>query len=318
MNIDKFSFKIDTNRKYIHFIFFGKRCKLRYNYTLADLLNKFLTICCIPKNSRLKVTRFFSQKYKEKYDLKFYTFNAQELLILFQIYNQFPKNILSVPETIKKIVEENCSLSRIGDGAELSCMINDNPKLASLKQSLLQICSSGTQKNCLVAINNFNVDKEYVSDYYRRAFALLSIKHLQKMFNKVQFTKSSLYGDAYALFFFFNNATEQEYTEKLLYISQIWKNKKILFVINPFSPILQDKKIFKDAQEKAFLFGPTEDAYSKYDEIFSDLTSNYDNSWIIYIEMGAMATVLSYELAKLGYQALDMGDFYKRICKNAP
>lgn len=84
--------------------------------------------------------------------------------------------------------------------------------------------------------------------------------------------------------------------------------------MNETSLICNDTKFFNKATQKAFIFGPSQNAFSKYDDILQNILANYDVSWLVYIEMGAMTTVLSYNLSKLGYQALDMGDFYRRVC----
>lgn len=201
MQANKFSIKHDKEKKCFYVTFFGKRRRIRYNYQFVDLINKFLTLLCLPKNTKLKVTRFFSKKHKQIYEYKFYTFQSSELLTLFNVYKKFPKNILSVNDTINKLVQNKLSISRIGDREELGAMLAESPKSPLLKEALHEICTHGTTENCLVCINNFNVDEKYISEHYRRAFALLSIRVGQTMLEKITFCTSTMYGDAYALYF---------------------------------------------------------------------------------------------------------------------
>ena len=71
-----------------------------------------------------------------------------------------------------------------------------------------------------------------------------------------------------------------------------------------------------NAQKTEYVYAPSQWAFTEYDRILNQITQNYDKDWLIYLELGSCATVLSYDLAKMGYQALDMGDFYSRIIMN--
>lgn len=197
-------------------------------------------------------------------------------------------------------------------------MISVDCKFPELAQKLKEICKTGTTKNCLVCFNNFHIDNKTSPEYFKKAWAYYySNFATSESLKKIQFSNKLDYGDAYSFLFYFKpNDNREEIELKKRKISKIWNNKKVVFVINENSKILKDTECFKYVKEKEYIYGPSQDAYSEYNAILSKITKSYDTSWLIYIEMGACATVLSYELSHLGYQALDMGSYYDRIYTN--
>ena len=81
----------------------------------------------------------------------------------------------------------------------------------------------------------------------------------------------------------------------------------IVILVKAVKPL----KAFAEIATKEFLFVPDKDAFDSYDDILTDI-KKYDTSWQIYLEVGATASVLAWDLSHQGYHALDMGDFYKR------
>lgn len=85
-----------------------------------------------------------------------------------------------------------------------------------------------------------------------------------------------------------------------------------------FSPIIEDPNcLFSKVKSKNFIYIPQKNCYGEYKRIYESIL-NYPTDYLIYLECGELATVLAYELSKIGYQALDMGDFYKRISDLVP
>lgn len=294
----------------------GLKIRLRNNYSFSHLFIKFCKMLPIPNKMFLNIARRLDGKYDFDYQIKYHQYNPNDIFELLKTFKIYPKNIMSIEETVNYIIHNRISLSRLGDGEEFwENMAGARCMFPELREKLLKICAHGSDKNCLVCINNFNVDKEDVSLFFRKAYAYYYSNTLTaEKLEMIDFSKASDYGDAYAFLFYFKLGDSLEETErKKEEIAKIWENKKVLFVVNKESPIINDKKCFKNTKEKAYVFGPGKDAYSDYSRIISEIKSKYDNSWLVYIEMGALASVLAYELAEEGYQALDMGAYYARI-----
>ena len=64
--------------------------------------------------------------------------------------------------------------------------------------------------------------------------------------------------------------------------------------------------LFDGAKSIERILCPAEDAYSRYNEILESCLK-FSTDYLILIALGATATVLAYDLAKKGYQALDFG-----------
>lgn len=280
------------------------------------IIREILRILGFDTNKRLFLMRFFDESSRYQYEIRNHKYTFEEMMEIFRSKELYPKNILSIEDTISKIIDNKCSVSRLGDGEEFAAnLLNDSPKFPKLKSALFEILSNGSNANCLVCINNFNVFDEAVPFYYRKAFAYYwTYFPVKEMLTQLCFNSTAFYGDAYAfLFYFSDNDTLEKVKEKSKYISKIWDNKKVLFILSKNSKILSDDFYFDNTKEKSYIYAPAENAYAEYEKIYKQIVQNYTNDWLIYLELGACASVLSYELSKLGYQALDMGDYYKRI-----
>lgn len=272
------------------------------------ILREILRLLHLPLSARYYILSFLEPSYKEAFEIETQKFTVEELDKLFEVQQAYPKNILNY--------EDKKSLSRLGDGEEFGAnLLNDNPMYPLLKQRLIEILSNGSDEKCLVCLNNLNVFDKKVPTFFRKHFGrywlLYDFKKLQEI---IKFNTATNYGDAYAFLFYFNeNDDESESKRKLDKIKSIWQDRKILFVLSENSNILKDEKYFANAAEKAYVYGPSSWAFREYDSILNKITQNYDKDWLVYLELGSCATVLSYDLSRLGYQALDMGGFYSRI-----
>lgn len=285
---------------------------IRFNFNVLNFIDK-LPISAL---KRFKLKTFFSAEEKYQYEIRYHKFNYDEVLTLLECHNIYPKNIMSIEETINYIINHKISVSRLGDGEELlHNMLGEKCKYEELGEKLRKICAQGSNKNCLVCINNFDADSVEVPLFHRKAFAYYwGIMVPPAKLQKIKFDQNSKYGDAFAFAFYFkDDDTFQTFEKKKNHIKQIWKGRKVLFVVNKDSLVTSDNDVFNNIKQKDFVFGPSHNAYSEYTKIKNEILEKFDKDWLIYIEMGACASVLAYELSLLGYQALDMGSYYYRI-----
>ena len=64
--------------------------------------------------------------------------------------------------------------------------------------------------------------------------------------------------------------------------------------------------MFDNAKSCIRILGPALNAYDKYEEILEEVLKT-DKDRLVLIAMGSTATILAYDLARLGYQAVDIG-----------
>ena len=228
--------------------------------------------------------------------------------------NNLKKNILRYPklytpeETLDKIISENLSFSRIGDGEFNLCIKEGNvfnkydEKLA---QMLINITQTGSTNKCLICLNNYEPKTLHRLKMW---FVYHGVLYLDRIFNAIHFKKDG-YGDAYFLFYTVLDGNVQNIKR----INTFWENKKVIFVCNDTSLVISDKlNIFKNTIQKEFVYVPSHNAFSLYKDILQKITQ-FPKDYVIYLECGPLASVLAYELSAIGYRALDMGNFYKRI-----
>ena len=103
-------------------------------------------------------------------------------------------------------------------------------------------------------------------------------------------------------------------------LKQIWKNRDVVICEGAQTRVGVGNDLLSKCKSVRRIICPSENAFSKYDEILTRLKQESKDTLILFA-LGPTATVLAYDLAKEGYQALDMGHFdieyewYKRNAK---
>ena len=281
---------------------------IKYQITPKYIAWRIKKIACnfVPgKNLRKKL----KQAMPRKWDV--ISFSEADMEKYRNLLKSYP-DVLSPQETLEIALKTLC-FSRIGDG-EFNNIIGTrnsfNEPDSKLEQRLKEICETGSTANCLVCLNNYKLPKEHPVYNW---FVHHGTRRLDLVLDKVRFAKQK-YGDAY--FLIRNSQNEQRVDQQGLdRIKTLWNGQKVLFVCNRKSPIIKDEcHLFDQVKQKEFLYIPDKNAFDHYEEILTDI-KKYDQTWKIYLEAGATASVLAWDLAKEGYHAFDMGDIYKRLPK---
>ena len=91
-------------------------------------------------------------------------------------------------------------------------------------------------------------------------------------------------------------------------ICKIWKERKVVFVYSTNGRFLINHKVFDSIIERKEVLVPATHAFSEYDRIL-DECKTFSKEYMFLISAGPTATILAYDLHKLGYQAIDIGHF---------
>lgn len=271
-----------------------------FKYVLYLLKKQLFKIVPI-KSWRKKLKNTLPAEYKVK------RYSKKELAYFHEILEKYPA-VMSAEETLKIVVEKKLSFSRIGDG-EFNLIIDEsnvfNHNDDCLKQRLIEIAEARHSRNCLICLNNYKPKNNAMY----RWFLYHGLFALPRVLSTIKFQKQN-FGDAYFLLY---NIIENTASPQLPKIISLWNNKKILFVCNKNSLLIDDNNhLFDTVTQKHFLFISPNNAFDEYNKILQEICA-YSKDWVIYLECGATASVLSWDLAQMGYRALDMGDFYKRL-----
>ena len=95
----------------------------------------------------------------------------------------------------------------------------------------------------------------------------------------------------------------------------------MLIVEGEYSRIGMGNDLMTCARSISRILCPFKNAWDKYEDILSTVLEKADRKALICISLGPCATILAYDLAKAGYQALDIGqidneyDWYVRGVK---
>ena len=96
----------------------------------------------------------------------------------------------------------------------------------------------------------------------------------------------------------------QKYVKKL---KMIWNHRDIVLVEGEKSRLGIGNDLFKNTKSIQRILCPVTNAFNYYTEIINTIKKKINKNKLILIALGPTATVLSYDLYKLGYQAIDIG-----------
>lgn len=89
-------------------------------------------------------------------------------------------------------------------------------------------------------------------------------------------------------------------------LKTMWKGRDITVVEGEKTRLGVGNDLFEEANSCIRILGPGRDAFSKYSQILQAVLKT-GKERLVLTAMGPTATVLAYDLAKHGYQALDIG-----------
>ena len=105
----------------------------------------------------------------------------------------------------------------------------------------------------------------------------------------------------------FKNKNNRQITMHFNYIKEIIKNRNIIIVEGEKSRLGVGNDLFEGASSIRRILCPAINAFDKYYEILEETIRFASKDNLILIALGPTATVLSYDLAALDYQAIDIG-----------
>ena len=221
-------------------------------------------------------------------------------------------NIATREETLDEIIYNNKSLARFGDG-EFNLMFgwrngfqNEN-KL--LQEKLINTLNS-TLKNLLIGIYipYRNEDLRYLTRagiiYWKKWFNHVKFKSI-KLLNKSRKYYSALISRYYSLYKDKRKFNTLEYITKL---KKIWEQRDILIIEGYYSRNGIGNDLFNNAKSIKRILCPSKNAFLVYDKIINEtMKLKIYKNLLILISLGPTASVLSYDLCKLGFQVIDIG-----------
>ena len=216
-------------------------------------------------------------------------------------------NIMTSTETIDYIINHKVSVSRFGDGEyyimsdkHSNFQINDEV----LKKRLIEVLTVPVSNHLVCLPYTFISLKPYRKTTRRiwRNFIVFNNDLIHCM------TPShTLYGDALFTRFYMIMRNKSKALESVVAFKQLWHGKNICVVEGYYTKFGIGNDLLDACADVTRILCPPTNAFSKYDDILNCITTKIPKTTLILCALGMTATVLAYDLSKLGYMAIDIG-----------
>ena len=287
---------------------------------MLDKLGEYRIICgdMILKKIKKELERFKKRLFYSSKDKQLEVFQYRLDNIPYEIFDKVAKGGFHLPiptikttdETLDKILQDKCSLSRFGDG-EFGVMNgsrihfqNPCPALASrLKDVIASNMPNlliglpdcfGSLDQYLLSVANFW--RKWMSQKRQMAYSYLD---MNRVYYNAFFTR------AYMLF----NKTDEHYENCGRYfakIKKIWAGRDVVIYEGEGTRFGMFNDLLDGAKSISRILCPARSAFDKYDEILSAF-NDISTDKVVLTALGPTATVLAYDLCRRGYQAIDIG-----------
>lgn len=216
--------------------------------------------------------------------------------------------ILGVEDSLNKIKREKKSICRFGDG-ELDIILGRklgfqeySSELAKMLEEILKT----NQNFCLVgvpdAINNFDNITEESENFW--VDNMLRVRDTWLKYLNEDMT----YCTANITRLYIRYKDKSNCGKHFSILKSIWKDRDVVICEGDKTRVGIGNDLLGECKSVRRVICPSENAFNKYNEILDRLKQE-DKDTLILIALGPTATILAYNLAKEGYQALDVGHF---------
>lgn len=215
-------------------------------------------------------------------------------------------NIISIDSTIQDIIDKKLSVSRYGDGEfKLANGIDISFQKADVNlQNKLKSILKVKENNFLVCIPDIFNDLSIYIDEPKNYWQLHIAKYRSKWMNLLN--KDNEYGNSFISRCYYQFKDKSHCKSTFEALKKIWNNKQIVLIEGKKSRLGIGNDLFDNVVSIERLLVPEINAYDKYNEILEE-AKKIDKNKLILLAAGPTATVLAYDLYKLGYQVIDIG-----------
>jgi glycosyltransferase family protein len=218
--------------------------------------------------------------------------------------------IKTVNETLVKIVQNRCSLSRFGDG-EFGIINGSrihyqdrNCRLAGrLREVLIRELPNLMigLPDCFGSLDGYLPD---VADFWRKWMSRkreMACSHLDM--------KRVYYNAFLSRVYMQSNKTSEHFQycrSHYEQVGKIWHGREVVICEGEETRFGMFNDLLSGAKSISRILCPARNAFDKYDEIVSAF-DDIHRDCLVLMALGPTATVLAYDLCKKGFQAIDIG-----------
>lgn len=209
---------------------------------------------------------------------------------------------------LKKIIRENMSLCRFGDG-EFEIIRGKNrswfqKKDISLQQRLTEVLHSKVESIGIAIAQNF--DLHLYTDDAANAIRMYMYGETRRDILKI-LERNRIYYDAYVSrpYIIYKDKTMAESIFRLWEL--VWNNRNVIIVEGGLSRTGLNNDLLRLTKDVKRIVCPSSQSWFKYEKIKNTVLQHAVSDDLILISLGPTATVLAYDLAVMGLQAIDIG-----------
>lgn len=222
----------------------------------------------------------------------------------------YPK-ILPIEKTIDEIINYRRSLSRFGDGEFAIMAGRKRQKFQKmdvlLQRRLLEVFQSDEEKVLIAIADNYgNLDK-----YSRagksgiRAYMTEEIRLEHKKFLDLNREYHNAYISRPCVLF--ADCETDTPGKRFDNLKRIWNGRDIIMIEGAWTRLGVGNTLFDNASSIGRIEGPGENSFDAYERILQTALKYGKEDTLFLLALGPAATVMAYDLAKSGYQAIDIG-----------
>lgn len=215
--------------------------------------------------------------------------------------------VYSLEETLNHIILYKSSICRYGDG-EFNIALGNEIGFQHLGNDMpkrMYDVLVSDEDNILVGIpdifDSLNAFEGFTKKFWKE-YRLTKLDSLQRLF-PIQRKYYNSFITRFADF-----AVDQTDVCIPLF-RKIWDNRDVYIVEGEQTRIGVGNDLLDNAANVYRILAPAKNAYDVYDRIVSSVVKHAPKGSLIIIALGPTATIMAYDLAKMGYQALDLGHF---------
>lgn len=218
-------------------------------------------------------------------------------------------NIISGEILLKKIINDHSSLCRFGDGEFEMIREKERPWFqtpnSELSKRLKEILFSEDSLINIAVAQNF-VDLEKYKDDAADSIREYMFGDTRDFILKLM-KKDKIYYDTYVTRPYIIYKDRENANRIFPLFKEIWKNRDVVIIEGKYSRIAVGNDLMKNVHSILRILCPARNAWDRYEIILATVLEKVSKESLICISLGPCATVLAYDLAKQGYQALDIG-----------
>lgn len=216
--------------------------------------------------------------------------------------------ILDSMASVRYIIDNRCSVSRFGDG-EFDVIMGGSEGYtrpdARLAASLKHVLMSTDAPNHIVGIPLPMKGISGLRPLSRDFWGFFVKNNIDRILPLL--SRNRIYIDTQLSRFYIAYTDKRNCAKHVELLKKIWDGRDIVIVEGTQSRTGVGNDLYDNAKSLKRILGPAKDAFDVYDKMLNAITSNVSKNQLILMSYGPCATILAYDLAKLGFQAIDLG-----------